>query len=83
MNFAATTTEPARVGNTGSGGAAVGPGWLLSARFDRHFIATTAAIAILSGIAVAMRPGLLGASKTLLSNLLWNCHNRAIQVKNI
>lgn len=58
MEIAATATEPARVGNTGSGGAAVGPGWLLSARFDRHFIATTAAIAILSGVAVAMRPGL-------------------------
>lgn len=58
MNFAATTTGPARVGDTGSGGAAVGPGWLLSARFDRHFIATTAVIAVLSGVAVAMRPGL-------------------------
>ena len=51
-------TVRSRVGNSGSGGAAVGPGWLLSARFDRHFIATTAAIAILSGIAVALRPGL-------------------------
>jgi transposase len=39
-------------------GATVVPGYLLSARFDRHFIATTAAIAILSGIAVAQRPGL-------------------------
>jgi len=58
MAFVATTTVRSRVGNSGSGGAAVGPGWLLSARFDRHFIVTTAAIAILSGVAVAMRPGL-------------------------
>lgn len=48
----------ARVGNSGSGGAAVGPGWLSGARFDRHFIVTTAAIAILSGIVVARQPGL-------------------------
>jgi hypothetical protein len=59
MAFVVTSAVRSRVGNSGSGGAAVGPGWLLSARFDRHFIATTAAIAILSGIAVAMRPGLL------------------------
>ena len=58
MAFVATSAVRSRVGNSGSGGAAVGPGWLLSARFDRHFIATTAAVAILSGIAVAMRPGL-------------------------
>ena len=62
MGTLVTTNAPAavrsRVGNSGSGGAAVGPGWLFSARFDRHFIATTAAIAILSGVAVAQRPGL-------------------------
>ena len=50
MAFVVTSAVRSRVGNSGSGGAAVGPGWLLSARFDRHFIATTAAI--------AMRPGL-------------------------
>ncbi|MBT6536611.1 MAG: hypothetical protein HOK98_10530 [Rhodospirillaceae bacterium] len=62
MGTLVTTNAPeavrSRVGNSGSGGAAVGPGWLLSARFDRHFIATTAVIAILSGVAVAQRPGL-------------------------
>lgn len=58
MEFVATSAVRSRVGNSGSGGEAVGPGWLLSARFDRHFIATTAAIAILSGVAVAIRPGL-------------------------
>jgi hypothetical protein len=37
---------------------AVGPGWLSGPRFDRHFIFTSAAIAILSGVLVAARPGL-------------------------
>jgi hypothetical protein len=55
------TTAPlrARVGTHGSVGAAVGPGWLSGPRFDRHFIGTTAAIAILSGLIVAAKPGLL------------------------
>ena len=37
---------------------AVGPGWLSGFAFDRHFIVTTAAIAILSGVLVSARPGL-------------------------
>lgn len=47
-----------RVGTRGSVGSAVGPGWLSGPRFDRHFIGTAAAIAILSGLIVAAEPGL-------------------------
>ena len=49
MGAIVTSAVRARVGNSGPGGAA---------RFDRHFIFTTAAIAILSGVAVSARPGL-------------------------
>ena len=54
-----TALHRARVGTHGSVGAAVGLGWLSGPRFDRHFIGTTAAIAILSGLIVAAKPGLL------------------------
>jgi hypothetical protein len=48
----------ARGSGVGNPAMAVGPGWLLDPRFDRHFIFTSAAIAILSGVLVAARPGL-------------------------
>jgi hypothetical protein len=51
----AAATQGSGVGNPAM---AVGPGWLLDPRFDRHFIFTSAAIAILSGVLVAARPGL-------------------------
>jgi len=47
-----------RVGTSGSVGSAVGPGWLSGPRFDRHFIGSTATIAILSGLIVAANPSL-------------------------
>lgn len=55
MGGIAAATQGSGVGNPA---VAVGPGWLLDPRFDRHFIFTSAAIAILSGVLVAARPGL-------------------------
>ena len=51
----ASETERAGVGGST---VAVGPGWLSGPAFDRHFIVTAAAIAILSGLLVAAHPGL-------------------------
>ena len=53
MGGIAAATQGSEVGNPA---VAVGPGWLLDPRFDRHFIFTSAAIAILSGVLVAARP---------------------------
>jgi len=51
----AAATQGSGAGNPA---VAVGPGWLSGPRFDRHFIFTSAAIAILSGVLMAARPGL-------------------------
>lgn len=55
MAHLASASERAGVGGST---VAVGPGWLSGPAFDRHFIVTAAAIAILSGMLVAAHPGL-------------------------